>query len=453
VARAIYYLKRWAWLLVLCPILAGGVTLGVVKVTRATHPPMYEATIKLIYGLSNPNGPPGYLSYQTATQLENTYSTLLQSRPVLQDVITQLGLHETPDQLAGQIHVSSQPGNIIALQADASSSAAAAGLVNAVVSGFDQVASALPVAGKHGGRDIAPLGGATVTTIQPTKLSTTTAIIAALLGLAIALAFVALLYYLDDTLFAPDEIARVTDVPLLSAPLPHRDRRSPDDPASADEAARLLLASLRASIASPAVLFCAWTSTRDREPQTLLHLAGAAVRSGLRVILINTDSQYRWLQDLCGIQESPGLADALRADRPGLEPYIVPLAMPGLAAVPAGQSTAETPALLDSPRLERIIAPLRQYVDLALITGAPVLTDPAAAALTRVADGVVVMATARRTRRRDLSAALTVLQRVRARILGIAFVPASDRAAVATGVPALAFTAPSSPALAPEVSE
>src|SRR5574337_1371130 len=59
-ARAIYYVRRWAWLLILCPILAGGVTLAVVEVEKANQPPVYEASTSLIFGIANPGGP-GYV--------------------------------------------------------------------------------------------------------------------------------------------------------------------------------------------------------------------------------------------------------------------------------------------------------------------------------------------------------------------------------------------------------
>jgi succinoglycan biosynthesis transport protein ExoP len=418
--RAIYYVKRWAWFLILCPILAGGGTFGLAKVVKATQPPTYEATIRLIFGLANPGGP-GYLTSQVASQLQNTYSTLLQNPTVLQDAARQLNLNETPDQLAKQIHISSQSGNIIAVQADASTSDGATNLASAVVLAFNHVAAKLPVVAGRG-QDIAPVGSATVTTVASSKLSSSTAAIAALIGLVIAASVVALLYYLDDTIFQPEEVARVDDVAVLSAPLPER-RRAAADQGDADATTRLLLASLRASVTCPAVLFCAWASERDRDPGAVLRLAETAARSGLRVALLNTDSRYHWLADLCGVPEDVGLANALLSAQPILTPYIIPLATPGLAVMPAGQAGAETTALLDSTRLDRLIAPLRQYIDLAFITGVPVLDDPAAAALTRVSDGVLFMATARRSRRRELRDALVVLRRVRARVLGLALEP------------------------------
>jgi succinoglycan biosynthesis transport protein ExoP len=422
--RAIYYMKRWAWLLILCPVLAGGVTLAVGRIEKATQPLRYEATIRLLYGLANPDGPPGYLSAQVASQLEATYSALLQNPTVLHDAALQLGLNETADQVASQIRVTPQPGNIIVLQADAATSNGAANLASAVVLAFNHFAAQLP-ATKARGPDIAPLGPATVRAVAASRISSSTAVIAALLGLAAAASLVALLYYLDNTIFQPDEIARIADVPVLSTPLRRSifHHRAADRQAEIDVTVRLLLTALRTRISWPGVLFCAWASEHDCNPEAVLRLADIAARSGLRVVVINTDSQHHWLERLCGIHEDAGLVDMLLADHPDLTPYIVPLEVSGISVVPAGRFREEAAMLLDSPRLEQLIMSLRLHVDLTLITAAPVLTDPSVVRLAQVSDGVLFMATAQRSRRRDLRDALEVLGQVQASVVGLALIP------------------------------
>ncbi|HEY7418530.1 MAG TPA: hypothetical protein VH593_25360 [Ktedonobacteraceae bacterium] len=412
--RACYYLKRWAWLLMLCPLLAGGTTL----VLALVEPPVYEATVNVVFGLGNPTNP-SYVTPTVAAQLGSTYTTMLESPEVLQAAAAQLGLRETTEQLSSQAHATYQSGtNIITFTADASNSATATSLADAVVSVFRQKVHHISPIGK----DLVPWGSASTNPVKLKGITFSTAGMALPLGLLVALSFVALLYYRDTRIFTPDELTTVASVPMLSAPLPQarqRRQRRTTSQSGADAPASLLLEAVRASVTWPANIFCVWATARERDPQGVMQLARAAARAGLRVLVINTDGGYRWLQDMYGLSEERGLLDALLSGQ-SLKPYIFPLATSGIAVVPAGQSTTDgNDTLLSSPRLAELIAPLHQHVDLVLITGAPILANPTAA-LTRAADGVVLMAALQRTRRADLREALATLHRAHARVLGIA---------------------------------
>lgn len=412
--RAYYYLKRWAWLLILCPLLAGGITLVVALV----YPPVYEATANLAFGLGNTTNP-NSISPEAAAQLGSTYTIMLESPEVLQTAAAQLGLDETTEQLSSQVHATYQSGsNIITLTADASDSILAIRLADTVVNVFRQEVQQITPTG----RDLVSWGSAQMNPVKLKGITYSTAGIAIPLALLIALSFVALLYYLDDAIFIPEEITTAADVPVLSAPLPQARKerqRQITSQSGIDDTALLLLEAVRASVTWPATIFCAWATARERAPQDVMQLARAAARSGLRVLVINTDSRYPWLQEMYGISEACGLADALLNGH-SLEPSIFPLATPGIAVVPSGPSpTKRTDVLLSPPRLAQLIAPLRQRADLILVTGAPILAD-STAALTRATDGVILMAAMQRTRRNDLHEALATLHRVHARVLGVA---------------------------------
>ncbi len=370
--RARSYLKRWAWLLILCPLLAGGITL----VAALVCPPVYEATVDLVFGLTNP-ADPSYISPDVAAQLGSTYTIMLESPEVLQAAAAQLGLQETSEQLSTQVHAAYQSGsNIIMLTADASSSAMATRLADAVVSAFRQAAQRISPLGK----DVMPWGSADLNPVKLKGITFSTAEIAMPLGFLIALSFVALLYYLDDTIFTPDEVAAVADVPVLSSPLPHAREASRKITSQGEAAtpAPLLLEAVRASLTWPATIFCVWATARERNAGSVMRLAEAAEAAGLRVQVINTDSRS---------EKSP--------------------------------STHGNEALLSPLRFAEALAPLRQQADLILVTGGPLLAA-ATAALTPAADGVILLAGMQCTRRCDVRAALALLHRVHARVLGIA---------------------------------
>jgi capsular polysaccharide biosynthesis protein len=421
--RASSYLKRWVWLLTLCPLLAGGATL----VLALVEPPVYEATVNLVFGLTNPTNPT-YVLPEAAAQLGGTYTAMLESPEVLQTAAAQLGLQETTEQLSSQVHATYQSGsNIITLTVDASTSDEAAHLADALVNAFRHALQQVSPLGK----DLLPWGSAQMNPVKLKGITYSTAGIAVSLGLLIALSFVGLLYYLDDTIFTPDEVRALTDIPVLSVPLPQatwgRQGNMPGQ--RGGDAAPLLLEAVQASVTWPATIFCVWATARERDPQGVMHLARAAAHAGLRVLILNTDSHDRWLQEMCGISEARGLGDALVTGH-ALKPYIIPLATPGITVVPAGQASSNgNDAHLSSPQLAQLIAPLRQEADLVLVTGAPVLGG-STAALTRATDGVVLMTIRQRTQRGDVCEALVTLRHVQARVLGIALGPPCEQSNV-----------------------
>lgn len=95
-------LRRWAWLIVLCTLLGGAAAFG------ASHlmVPVYEASTTL---LINPapasRASPDYTSLLTSERLAETYAELLRTRPVLDEVITRLGLGTDAETLVESVSV------------------------------------------------------------------------------------------------------------------------------------------------------------------------------------------------------------------------------------------------------------------------------------------------------------------------------------------------------------
>jgi capsular exopolysaccharide synthesis family protein len=97
----IYLLWRWAWLIALVGVLAGGVAYLVAKNTT----PVYQTTTRLLI-----INPPTQSSLDTTSLISGstttqTYSQMVKDTPVLEDVISDLQLTMTTRQLASQISV------------------------------------------------------------------------------------------------------------------------------------------------------------------------------------------------------------------------------------------------------------------------------------------------------------------------------------------------------------
>lgn len=91
--------RRWWWVLILCPLLAAGAVYGV----SSTMTPIYRATVTLLIEPSQVPGAVSYNDIMVAERLTDTYSRLLTSRSVLDETIQRLGSSINSDQLKEKI--------------------------------------------------------------------------------------------------------------------------------------------------------------------------------------------------------------------------------------------------------------------------------------------------------------------------------------------------------------
>ena len=95
-------LAKWAWLLLLAPIVVASISFAVSKRME----PVYQASTTLLISQTGDASRADYNALLTSERIAKTYAELITKRPVLEKVITDLQLEMTPRQLAGDIDVS-----------------------------------------------------------------------------------------------------------------------------------------------------------------------------------------------------------------------------------------------------------------------------------------------------------------------------------------------------------
>lgn len=96
-------LRKWWWLILLCAFCAGMSGF----VASAVMKPVYQASVKLMS--SSNTGVVDYSSLMSGQQILATYRELLQTEPILQTAIDNLGLSDTTRELANRIEVIAVP--------------------------------------------------------------------------------------------------------------------------------------------------------------------------------------------------------------------------------------------------------------------------------------------------------------------------------------------------------
>lgn len=102
-------LKRRWWLLVLIPLLLACSVYSLTSLPKAT----YDATATLLVSPTGGQSGAPFNDAPTATLLTQTYSALVTAPPVLQAVVADLHLPETPTQLASLVTVAPEPSSAV----------------------------------------------------------------------------------------------------------------------------------------------------------------------------------------------------------------------------------------------------------------------------------------------------------------------------------------------------
>ncbi|WP_332237066.1 YveK family protein [Sporolactobacillus sp. KGMB 08714] len=186
----------------------------------ATHylmKPKYDATARILVNQSNANPSTLYNTnaLQTNVQLVNTYSVIIDDPAVLNQVIRNLHLNMTAEELQGLLTVDTvQNSQIFSLTAETGSPALSTRLVNGVADVFKtQVRKVMKVDNVN---VLSPAElSASLVPVKPRPLLNIAVSLAVGLIASVGLAF--LLDYLDNTIKTEEDVERKLGLPVIGA--------------------------------------------------------------------------------------------------------------------------------------------------------------------------------------------------------------------------------------------
>jgi polysaccharide biosynthesis transport protein len=238
----------------------------------------------------------------------------------------------------------------------------------------------------------------------------------------------------DRKLRRTEQVTAAFDAPVLTTVPRSRalKRHKPfaDLPPQIAEAFRMLQMSLRFAREEP-VRSVLVTSARTGEGKTTVawNLAAAAASAGLSVALVEADLRRPSLARRYGLEESPGLVEALQGEVSVADALqaIMPLAGGSnpighprpLHVIVAGQPAPNPWALMQSSVMLRVLDVLHKDHDLVVIDTPPLPHVADAISLLRHVDGVLVTASVNSTRGPEASRLRDQLQGLEANVLGV----------------------------------
>jgi non-specific protein-tyrosine kinase len=254
-------------------------------------------------------------------------------------------------------------------------------------------------------------------------------LLAAAIGLVLALGAAFLLEYLDDTVKSPEDMARTTGLTTLGAitriagESPSEKLvtvRHPKSPIS--EAYRVMRTNLQFSTLDQSLKSLVITSPSPMEGKstTMANLGVVMAQAGKSVILVDSDLRRPMLHKIFGLPNKEGLTDALLQDESMLDGHFQETGIENLRVLTSGPLPPNPSELLGSQRMQHLVKQLEKEADIVLFDTPPALPVTDAAVLATQADGVLMVADAGKTRRSAARQAVEGLRKVGVNLLGFA---------------------------------
>jgi capsular exopolysaccharide synthesis family protein len=258
-------------------------------------------------------------------------------------------------------------------------------------------------------------------------------IIAAVVGLLLALGIAFLLESLDDTVKSPDDVEAVAGLPTLgtitkmkgvgtgrkefyqlATLLYHR--------GAAAEAYRSLRTNLEfAAVDSPVrTLLVTSAIPGEGKTTTAANVAVVFAQAGRRTILLDADFRKPGIHRIFDLPNTRGLSTLLHSDATSIGDVVQVVDQENLVIITTGPLPPNPAELLGSQRMRTVLGRLRETADLVVVDSPPLRAVTDAAILSSITDGTLYVIDARRTRRGAIQRGRDALRQADARVLGVA---------------------------------
>jgi succinoglycan biosynthesis transport protein ExoP len=418
---------RRAWLSVVIIAVA---TLGAAAAVTYVITPQYTATTRLFFGVQGGVSGSDLANGSTFTEKQmSSYAQVSTSPLVLNQVIKQLGLAVTADELAQQI-VAKAPADTVILEISATDvdPAQSARIANSIGGYLASVAGDLSPARQDGSQAVrATILATAIPPVVPSSPNLLSNLIRGLaLGLAVGIGVALLRRALDTKIRTEQDVQAVTDssvlgvVPFDSGAPTHPVVMHDDALGARSEAVRRLRTNLQFVDIANETKSIVITSSIPGEGKstTAVNLAVSLADAGLRVLLIDADLRRPSIAEYLGLEGQVGLTTVL-IGRAEVADVVQPWQGSSLDILPAGQVPPNPSELLGSTAMSALLGTLAESYDLVLLDSSPLLPVTDAAVLSRLSGGALVVVGVDQIHRAQLRDAMESLTTVGVNVLGM----------------------------------
>ena len=367
------------------------------------RPAQYTANLRMyVSAQSADTTSAAYQGAQLSEQRVTSYVELVSSTRVSQEVIRQLRLATTPEDLAKEITASSKLDSVIIdVAVTGRSPQAVTDVANAVGRVFPSLVEELERPSSPTGTPpvVVRVVESATTPIAPSSIGLPVALALGLLaGMAVGVVGALARNVLDTSVKSPEQLREVANAPTLGViafdPIvPRRPLTVQEDPQSPRaEAFRQLRTNLRFLDVDAPHKVIAVTSPLPNEGKTttLANLAIALASAGPRVLVIEADLRRPKLAEVLGVERSVGLTSIL-SGRARPDQAIQHWSGGTFDVLTSGPLPPNPSELLASHHMATLLADFRDRYDIVLLDLPPLLPVTDAAAVGPATDGAIMV--------------------------------------------------------------
>jgi polysaccharide biosynthesis transport protein len=187
-----------------------------------------------------------------------------------------------------------------------------------------------------------------------------------------------------------------------------------------DEAVRSLRNTILLSDFEGRLRSIAFTSATPNEGKTTLacHLAMANADRGKKTLLVDADLRRSSVHARFGLTPREGLSSVLTGELNWQDVVLPVEAKSNLSILPAGPGSHRAADLI-GPRLSTLLDEFAREYDLVILDSPPLLGFAECLQIATASDGVLIVSRAGETRRKAVAEVISILQRLRANIIGV----------------------------------
>lgn len=416
------YLKKYS-LIIVCVVLLCVLIIGIYD--KFFKVPLYQAntTVVLVKDENNRDTESDTISQNDITinqKLVSTYSEIIKSRLVLNQVIKELNLDYTFEKLYKETSVSQIADTAILKIVVTDKSADNSSIIaNNLAEVFTREISSIYKLNNVSIIDkaLVPTGPSNINLMKDL-------VIVGMLSLVGSIAIVFVIFYFDDTIRSIDDMENEIQVPVIAKV--YKDNNGIDlivdkkPNATASESIRTLRTNLQFASVDEQIKTILVTSSVPSEGKSFVaaNLAIAFAQTGKKVLILDCDLRKGRQHKIFDASSKKGLSNLLIGEIDEFKEYIIKTKINNVYLIPRGVFPPNPSELLNSKKNAALIKLLKKYFDIVILDGAPIIGLSDSLILSSVVDKVLVVSALNYTKKTDLGNTITALTNVNANIAG-----------------------------------
>lgn len=416
--------RQYWWLVLLLTLVAGGTA----YLRSSQQPDRYSTSSRVMLLGEDSETINSYTAQMASQNLLITYSQLIESDEILQNVVAELNL----------------PVDYVALDKQVTPRVIEDTIIIEIVVTDTDPARAAAIADATAQQFVSYIENNQSTTLSsPVEVSatarvpdapfepnpTTAALLGAFVGLLLGIALVAVLEFLDNTVKPGQDLQNITSSPLLATipqlagvkPGGHQVFTVAQPRSSAAEAMRMLRTNLDFAAASSDVSRLVVSSSNPGEGKSTIaaNMGVIVAQGGKKVVVIDADLRRPTQHRIFGVPGDEGLTTLLTNPDQHWSSVARKVAVGNLSLIASGPIPPNPFDLVSSQRFIKLLETIGKEVDLIIVDSPPILAASDALAIAAHTDGMVMVCFSNKTRLDSLHHSTQAIKQGGIRLIGV----------------------------------